>query len=170
MLKDSLKKISVVFNKMIEDGIIETYAIGGGVSAVLYTEPHYTKDLDIFVFPDFTPSGLVDPTKVLRYLTGLGFKMDEQFVMMYGEKVDVVPAYKPLVVEAIEKSVLFDIEGIPFGVFEPEYIVAIALDTGRNKDYARIDTFLEFDILNKEKLKDILKRFNLLSEWNLKYG
>lgn len=38
-----------VLNEMVEEGILEAYAIGGAMAAVFYVEPVATFDLDVFV-------------------------------------------------------------------------------------------------------------------------
>ncbi len=44
-------------------------------------------------------------------------------------------------------------------------MVAIALDTGRAKDYARILQFIEQDAVDVHKLNVILGRHELVSKW-----
>jgi len=38
-----------VLNELERSGIIETYAIGGGIAAIFYIEPVLTYHLDVFV-------------------------------------------------------------------------------------------------------------------------
>lgn len=44
-MKESLELI----NRMLADGVIDRYAIGGAVGATFYLEPAATLDIDIFV-------------------------------------------------------------------------------------------------------------------------
>lgn len=46
-----------------------------------------------------------------------------------------------------------------------EHLMAIALKTGREKDFARIGLFLELGTFDPEYLNEILKRHDLLSKW-----
>jgi hypothetical protein len=50
-------------------------------------------------------------------------------------------------------------------VLSAEYLVAIALKTGRAKDYARVAMFLDQDAVNLERLNSILLRHGLLPKW-----
>jgi hypothetical protein len=47
--------------------------------------------------------------------------------------------------------------------------VALALKTGRAKDYARILQFVEAGVLETERLDQILRRHQLLEKWE-KFG
>jgi hypothetical protein len=170
MLYENLKKIIIVLNDMVKSNIIETYAIGGGISAVLYTEPVYTKDIDIFVYPETTIPGMIHLLTIYDYLRDKGFLMSGQFVIMYNEKVDFIPTYNNLVIEALQNMTTIELgNNILANVFKPEYIVAIALQTGRSKDDARIDTFIESNILDFKMLLSILAHHSLLLKWNEQY-
>lgn len=46
-----------------------------------------------------------------------------------------------------------------------EHLTAIALQTGRAKDAARILQFIESGTLDADKLDDILERHGLLLKW-----
>ena len=46
---DSIEKTIAVINKMVVDGIIENYALGGATAVIFYTEPIATQDVDIFI-------------------------------------------------------------------------------------------------------------------------
>jgi hypothetical protein len=47
----------------------------------------------------------------------------------------------------------------------PEHLVAIMLDTGRLKDYLRINMFLEAGAVNMRQLHAVLKRHDLTKKW-----
>ncbi len=50
-------------------------------------------------------------------------------------------------------------------MMSPEYLAAIMLDTGRIKDFLRINLFLENDLMNIKLLEEILERHNLSKKW-----
>lgn len=52
-------------------------------------------------------------------------------------------------------------DGIPVRVFSAEHLCAVALQTGRTKDYLRVAMFLEQGVVNPELLSGILKRYDL---------
>lgn len=47
----------------------------------------------------------------------------------------------------------------------PEYLAAIALDTGRPKDYVRVYEFLTRNIVTKDALLALVERFGLTERW-----
>jgi hypothetical protein len=51
-------------------------------------------------------------------------------------------------------------------VISAEHLVAIALETGRAKDYTRILQFVEQGAVDREKLKDIVERHGLSTMWS----
>ena len=46
-----------------------------------------------------------------------------------------------------------------------EHLMAIALQTGRAKDHARLVMFVEAGIADMDRLRDILARHSLLDGW-----
>ena len=56
-------------------------------------------------------------------------------------------------------------EGVETCVMTAEHLVAIALRTGRTKDYNRILQFVEQDAVDRGKLQNILQRNGLVSKW-----
>lgn len=40
-----------IINEMYKKGILKNYAIGGAVATIFYTEPFFTRDIDIFFIP-----------------------------------------------------------------------------------------------------------------------
>lgn len=47
----------------------------------------------------------------------------------------------------------------------PEHLVAIMLDTGRPKDYLRVNMFLEEGAVDRRSLNAVLKRHGLAKKW-----
>ena len=56
-------------------------------------------------------------------------------------------------------------DGTPAHVFTAEHIAAVALETGRAKDKARVLQFIEAGALNLERLQQILARHGLGGDW-----
>jgi hypothetical protein len=69
-----IKNVLAEINRMQDDGIIASYAIGGAVGATFYLEPSATLDIDIFVGFETRPgSRLISPQPIYDYLTGRGY-------------------------------------------------------------------------------------------------
>jgi len=67
--------------------------------------------------------------------------------------------------EALAKAVEKDVEGTPARVFTAEHLAAIALETGRAKDKARVLQFIEADAIDLDRLQEILTRHGLAGVW-----
>ncbi len=129
---------------MENDGVLNRYAIGGAVGATCYLEPVATIDVDVFV--------------AFRNEPG-------QNVMIAGWPVQFLPLTSALVDEALAKAVEIDIEGEPARVFTAEHLAAIALQTGRAKDKARLLQFIEEGALDAVRFQQILHRHDLVERW-----
>lgn len=122
--------------------------------------------MDVFI--TFTPepgSLIVSPAPVFDYLKACGCTMDGEYIMIGGWPVQFLPPTSPLVEEALVQAVEFDVEGSPIRVFTAEHLAAIALQTGRAKDKARLLQFVESGMLNPARFQDIITRHDLTATW-----
>src|SRR5882724_6128580 len=128
---------------MQAEGIIEGYAIGGAVGATFYLEPSATIDVDIFVvLPTTAGTSLVSLTPIYEYLRRYGGTPEGEHIRIGDWPVQFLPASTPLEEEALVQAIATEVEGVPTRVMKAEHLLAIALRTGRAKDYARIVQFL----------------------------
>lgn len=67
--------------------------------------------------------------------------------------------------EALTEAVTVDVQGTPAQVFTAEHLAAIALQTGRAKDKARLLQFIESGVLDGDRLQAILVRHGLTEAW-----
>jgi hypothetical protein len=161
-----IKEVIETINRMRGDGVIERYAIGGAVGATFYLEPVATLDVDVFVEFHAEPgSRIVSPEPIFKYLRDRGCTMEGEYVVIAGWPVQFLPAGSALVQEALAAAVEKDVEGTPARVFTAEHIAAIALETGRAKDKARVLQFIEAGALDLPRLHEILARQGLGSAW-----
>lgn len=80
-----------------------------------------------------------------------------------------LPAYNPLIEEALEQAADTLYEQTPARVLRPEHLIAICVQTGRDKDRQRVRTFLEQAVLDRTRLTGILQRHHLepkFTTWN----
>ena len=131
-----------VINRMQSDGVISKYAIGGAVGATLYLEPSATLDVDVFaMLPAESKSTFVSLSPIYKYLTALGCTVDRDYVVIGTWPVQFLIPSNALVEVAVTEAIQVDIEGVPTWIMTAEHLVAIALQTGRAKDHARILQF-----------------------------
>jgi hypothetical protein len=161
-----IKEVIEMINSMQANGVIERYAIGGAVGATFYLEPVATLDVDVFVeFHTEPGSQMISPEPIFKFLRDRDCSMEGEYIAIAGWPVQFLPAGTHLLQEALAAAVEKDVEGTPARVFTAEHIAAIALETGRAKDKARVLQFIEADALNLERLQEILTRHGLGGDW-----
>ena len=155
-----MDKTLKVVEEMARLGIIRAYAIGGGIAATYYIEPVLTYDLDIFFLP--VKEGLDELAPVYEFARGRGYPEQAEALMIEGFPVQFIPAYNELVQEAVAKAATLRYRGVEAKVVRAEYLVAIALQTGRAKDRERVVRLLESESVDRAALSGILKRYGLV--------
>lgn len=161
----SLESTLRVLNEMRDAGVIESYAIGGAVAAFLYIEPGTTFDLDIFIVWEPEPGGLLNLGPIYAYLAARGCEPRREGVMIGDWEVQFLPIGTPLEAEALRDAVEIEIGGVPTRLFTQEHLMAVCLQTGRPKDFARLVQFVEAGQVDEARLAAILRRFALDEKW-----
>jgi hypothetical protein len=165
-IESAMKNTLEMLNRMQADGIIGSYAIGGAVGATFYIAPAATLDVDIFVtLPSSSDSSLVSLTPIYEYLSARGCKAEGEHIVIGDWPVQFLVAGDALEQGGLEKAIEFDVEGVPTRVMTAEHLVAIALKTGRPKDFNRILQFLGLGAVNRDKLNRILEKYGLTAKW-----
>jgi len=126
--------------KILTEGVIGEYAIGGATAAGFHGEPLATRDIDVFCFLN-VPEGsfLVSLEPVFKKLSKLGFsEFDEEGIIIHGMPVQFLAASNELEIEAINNADILHWDGHTIRVMKPEYLADIALTVGRPKDRARV--------------------------------
>jgi hypothetical protein len=136
------------------------------VGATFYLEPVATLDIDVFVsLQSGKSSPLLSLNPIYDYLLAHGHKADKDYIVISGWPVQFLPPSNALVEEALAQAVETDVEGVRARVMTAEHLTAIALQTGRAKDFARILQFIEGGTLDADKLDGILRRHGLIAKW-----
>jgi hypothetical protein len=148
-------------NQLVTDKVIEQYAIGGAIGASFYIEAVQTEDVDAFVFMAPSESGLLTLSPIYDALVKLGGIIENEYIRFAEWPVQILPDANDLVREAIREAKSVEFDGIPTRVFTAEHLCAVALQTGRTKDYLRVVMFLEAGQVDRGLLESTLKRHNL---------
>ncbi len=136
------------------------------MGATFYIEPVATLDVDIFVtFLQQPGQGIVSLRPVFDYLIARGGVVEREYIVIGGWPVQFLPPTSPLAEEALAEAVTADVEGTPARVFTAEHLAAIALQTGRAKDHARLLQFIEAGAIDAEIFQSTLRRHGLIDRW-----
>lgn len=158
-MKNTLQKI----NELAEIKIIDKYAIAGGIANFYYIEPSVTYDLDIVV--NLTNQTLDPLRPIFDWAYKNNYVIKKEHVIIEGTAVQFLPVYNNLIAEALKESVEIELFGVKTYIFRAEHLMAILLETFREKDKERLVKFLTEYEYDKEKYKGILKRHNLLDKF-----
>jgi len=186
-----VEKTIKVINELKNQGLIEDYAIGGGIGSIFYIEPVLTFDLDVLILIK-SEGKIITLSPIYDYLKRKGYRAEKEHIIIEGVPVQFIPAYNELVKEAVEKAsevrykgvktrvltpeylVAITLQtkasevrykGVKTRVLTPEYLVAIMLQTYRPKDRERIIKFLEEAKVNLRTLSKILQKHKLKEKY-----
>jgi hypothetical protein len=160
-----MKQTLVVIEQLHSGGVIGLYAIGGAVGAAFYLEPVATLDVDVFVIFEPTPL-ILTLTPIYEECAKLGYRAEGEAIVIEGWPVQFLAADQPLISEAVRAALSRESGGLTTRVMTAEHLMAIALQTGRAKDHARLVMFVEAGIADMDRLRDILARHSLLERWS----
>jgi hypothetical protein len=139
-------------------------------------EATLTEDVDILISfeetADQQKSGLLVLSPLLSYLEEKGYdKFRKEGILIEGWPVQFLPVADKLDAEALAQAQEVETLIPPSNgnvrtrILRPEHIVAIALRTGRPKDWIRIGQFIEERAVDIKKLCDVISRYELYNSW-----
>lgn len=157
-------KIISMFNDMEKEKVIDSFVIGGATALTYYSAPIVTEDVDIFFIP-ISKSLFIDISPVYNYIKShADAKEKGEFIVVDGIPVQLLTPHDDLHKEAYEHCIQVSENGKKFKVFSIEYLMAIMIQLGKMKYKYRLSTLGE-DEYDSEKLKKILKKYNLSEKW-----
>jgi hypothetical protein len=160
-----MKRTLEILNELERAGAMSRYAIGGAMGATFYVEPLLTFDLDVFVLLPETPGGLLTLAPLYEALRARGYTEEGECVTIEGVPVQFLPVYNRLLEEALREAQDTIYEETPARVLRAEHLVAICLETGRDKDRERVRIFREQAELDMAYLSAVLQRHGLETKW-----
>ena len=161
-----MKKTLEMLNELKVKGLLEDYAIGGGIATIFYTEPVFTYDLDVFVLVKAALTGkIISLSAIYDYLKGKGASWKGEHIVIANMPVQFIPVGNDLEKDAILNAKETTYDGVKTKILSAEYLIAIALKVGRKKDFEKIGRLLEQAEINKRTLEAILKEHNLLDRF-----
>lgn len=155
-----------ILNGLEQEGVISRYAIGGAVGAIFYMEPFLTYDLDVFVLLPQSAGGLLTLGPIYEALKARGCEEDGECLLVAGMPVQFLPAYNPLLEEALAEARDTRYAETVTRVLRPEHLAAIMVQTGRDKDRQRFSTFMQEAEQDAEYLRSVIERHQLTERFN----
>ena len=161
-----MEKALKVLNNLEKKGLLERYAIGGGIAVLFYTEPVLTYDMDVFCILSTEREGLITLSPIYDYLQQKGCEIDGEHIVIKGIPVQFIPAYNKLVEEALNASVEIKYKQTQTRIVRAEHLMALMLQTYRPKDRERMILFLDEVQIDTLYLEGLLERHGLLKKWH----
>jgi len=165
LLQDPMKRILQVLNELEPDGVVEGYAIGGAMAAIFYVEPLLTFDLVVFVILPQNAANWLSLAPLYEALRGRGYAEEGECVLIEGVPVQFLPAYNALLEEALREARETPYEEVFARVVRVEHLIAICLQTGRDKERERVRILREQADLDMNYLAGVLQRHGLEGKW-----
>jgi hypothetical protein len=141
--------------------VLKNYAIGGAVGASFYIDAVQTEYVDAFVVLANSNSPLISLKPIYAALNNEGGVVEGAHVRFGNWPLQVLTDANSLIAEAIEQAVTVSFEGVPTRVFRAEHLAAIALQTGRSKDYSRVAALMDSGTVDTTRLDDLISRYGL---------
>lgn len=161
-----MEKVLEVLNRMKADGVIEKFAIGGGIATIRYLEAYLTDDIDVFLSPVIiSEGGLVSFGRIYSYLEELGYRPEREYIRIGDWLVQFVFASEPVQKEAVENAQRVAFGEVYTSVFSAEHLAAELLRSGRLKDLTRVADLLKSEQMDMNKFRDIINRNGLTEKW-----
>lgn len=98
-------------------------------------------------------------------MPGRGARWQDEYFVIGGWPVHFLPSNDPLMDDARENAQREVIEGQPVRVLSLEHLGAIALETGRPKDRARLQQIWASEELDRTRFVTLVERFGLAARW-----
>jgi hypothetical protein len=85
-----------------------------------------------------------------------GVEIEAEHLMIAGVPVQLLPAFNPLVEDALATARIHDYDGVPVRVVGPEHLVALALQAGGARRRERAWQLLQSAAVDRERLSTLL--------------
>jgi hypothetical protein len=160
-----MKEAAELINEMLEDGIVENYAIFGAVAQMRYTEAVSALGADVLVaLPDESSLDLLGP--IFRYCAKKGYKPEGEAIRVGEWPVQFIPAFDEITQAALEHAETTDLDDVKVRVVPAVYLAVIALSVGRMKDFMRVLALLEAGATSQTEIEALSGQFELSPQWD----
>ncbi len=161
-----MKKTIIRINELVKLGIVEKYAIAGGMAHFYYIEPSVTYDLDLIVQLPGKENRLDPLEEVYLWAKQNNFQFDGEHIIIEGIPVQFLLAYNDIVTEALADAVEIKLFDEKTYILKAEHLMAIMLQTGRMVDKERFVRFISESEYDKSFLQSLLLKYKLIDIYN----
>ena len=164
MLLEKLNQALDLLSALRDDGLIDGFALIGGLAVSAWSPPRATMDVDLLVLADAKNldhllSALCDAGLAAELRRG-GFD-DPVPLLIRADFLDIIIATKKYEAEAVTSSVTVNIAGRDIPVAAPEYLVILKLKAGGPQDLTDVREILASDLVDKALLADLAARYRV---------
>jgi hypothetical protein len=159
-----MKDVARLLNELRASGVVINYALFGATAQMRYTEPVATLDADVLIaVPEPDRPDVLEP--IYTFCASRGFQPEGEAIRVGAWPVQFIPTFDSLTRDAVEQADTVDFEGEPLRVVRADHLAAIALSTGRAKDFARILALLEAGSVTLEEIGSLAEKHGLREAW-----
>jgi hypothetical protein len=159
-----MEKTLTVLNKMIEERVIEKFAIGGGIAALFYIPSPCSFHLEIIVQVK-NENGAPRIGPLYDYLNEKGYQFRHGFFIIEGVPVKFLFPNDRLICEALENSNRKTFKNRGVNVLRLEFLIAIRLNT-KAKYFSNILDDIPGNLIDKTFMNEIFSQHDLFNLWD----
>ena len=150
---------------MVEEKVVQKYAVCGGTAALFYAETLRTYDIDVFVVLD-QKGILVDISPVYNWARSRGYEVRDEHFVVHGVPVQILDGSVGIELEAVNNARLIEYDGVPVPVVAPEYLVLFYAKARGRQRIARALDLLEWANPDEQRIEDVAQRYELQDVWD----
>lgn len=152
-MRDPLRAL----NRVVADGVIETYAIGGGIGAAFHLEPSLTEELEVLVLEGTQRAPGIEEALILQ-----GGVSEAGRVRFGAWPLRLILSANALMEAAIREALSVEFAGIPARVCTAEHLCALALQAGSIHGEMRAAMFVEEQKVDRARLAHLAGQHGLI--------
>jgi hypothetical protein len=166
-LPSSVRRVLGAMAEAEKAAVIGGFAITGGMAITYHSEPVYTLDLDVLAFIP-GKGGLINLGPIYDFFSARGAAASGEYLLIDGLKFQFIPAATPLESESLHSAITATEQDSSFRIIDLEYLIALKLAAGRNKDLLHIQILLDAPRrpVDFSRLEKILKTHDLSDKWH----
>ena len=162
-----MKKVAQLLNAMLENNIVNNYALFGAMAQMRYTEAVATMDADFLVALPEEGHRLDVLAPIYSFCLAKGYQPAGDAIQVGSWPVQFIPVFDKLLTDALYSAESGQIDGVPIRVVRADFLAAVALSVGRAKDHTRILALLESECVTMADIASLAAQYDLEDRWDI---